>query len=70
MSLRTILDSSEDAKAAAEDQTKKREAERSHIREKLSETDRAFLDKARELFPSMKLVGIRFSDGEQIGRSI
>ncbi len=44
------------------------DTERMRIRAKLSDEDREFLDALRELFPSCRLVGIRFSDGEQIGK--
>ena len=42
--------------------------ERMRIRAKLNDADREFLDAIRELFPSARMVGIRFSDGEQIGK--
>lgn len=45
-----------------------REAERERIRAKMSEQDRKFMDSFKALFPSSRLVGIRFSDGETIGR--
>ena len=44
------------------------ETERMRIRAKLSDEDREFLDAIREVFPDAKLVGIRFSDGELIGK--
>lgn len=37
------------------------------IRAKLCDEDRDFLDAIREAFPSARLVGLRFSDGEVIG---
>ena len=37
------------------------------IRAKLSDTDREFLDALRELFPTARMVGLRFSDGEVVG---
>jgi len=45
-----------------------REAERQRIRAKLSEQDREFMDAFKALFPTSRLVGIKFSDGETIGR--
>lgn len=42
--------------------------ERMRIRAKLSDEDRDFLDAIRQTFPSARMVGIRFSDGETIGR--
>lgn len=44
-----------------------RTVERMRIRSKLSEQDREFLDAIREVFPTAKLTGLRFSDGEIIG---
>ena len=41
--------------------------ERMRIRAKLSDEDRDFLDAIRQTFPSARMVGIRFSDGETIG---
>jgi len=70
MSLRDALKGEAEAKAAATDQTKHRETERARIRAKLCDTDRDFIDKIIETFPGAKLVGLRFSDGEKIGRSI
>lgn len=66
--LRDALEGQQAAQAAADDQDAKREAQRQHIRDKLSEVDRAFLDAVRDKFPGSKLVGIRFNDGEQFGR--
>ena len=43
--------------------------ERSRIRAKLSEQDREFMDAIKAVFPSAKLVGIKFKDGETIGRT-
>lgn len=43
-------------------------SERERIRAKMSERDRNFMDALRLLFPSCRLVGIRFNDGEQIGK--
>lgn len=45
-----------------------RQVERMRIRAKLSDDDREFLDAIREVFPSARLVGIRFNDGEEIGK--
>jgi len=42
--------------------------ERMRIRAKLSDEDRDFLDAIRQTFPSARMVGIRFSDGETIGK--
>jgi hypothetical protein len=39
------------------------------IRAKLSDEDRGFLDAIKEVFPTARLVGIRFSDGEDIGKA-
>ncbi len=41
--------------------------ERMRIRAKLSDEDRDFLDAIRQVFPTARMVGIRFSDGETIG---
>jgi len=38
------------------------------IRAKLSDEDRDFLDAIKETFPGSRLVAIRFSDGEEIGK--
>ncbi len=38
------------------------------IRAKLSDEDRDFLDAIRQVFPTARMVGIRFSDGETIGK--
>lgn len=70
MSLRAALDSTEAAKVADGAQEAKRDKQRQHIRDKLCDTDREFIDQLREVFPSARLVGIRFSDGEQIGAAI
>jgi hypothetical protein len=45
-----------------------RETERQRIRAKMSEQDRKFMDSFKQLFPNSRLVGIKFSDGETIGR--
>ncbi len=45
------------------------EVERMRVRAKMGDDMREFLDAARELFPNCRLVGIRFSDGETIGRA-
>ncbi len=42
--------------------------ERMRIRAKLSDEDRDFLDAIRQVFPTARMVGIRFSDGETIGK--
>ena len=42
--------------------------ERMRIRAKLSDEDRDFLDAIRDTFPGARLVGIRFSEGEDIGK--
>ena len=42
--------------------------ERARIRAKFSEQDREFMDAIRLVFPTAKLVGIKFKDGETIGR--
>ena len=44
-----------------------KDVERMRIRAKLSDEDRDFLDAIRLVFPTAKLVGIQFSDGETIG---
>ena len=41
--------------------------ERMRIRAKLSDEDRDFLDAIRQVFPTARMIGIRFSDGETIG---
>lgn len=46
-----------------------KEVERMRIRAKLSDEDRDFLDAIRDTFPGARLVGIRFSDGEDIGKT-
>jgi len=38
------------------------------VRAKLSDEDRDFLDAIRLVFPTARMVGIRFSDGETIGK--
>ena len=38
------------------------------IRAKLSDEDRDFMDAIKETFPGARLVGLRFSDGETIGK--
>ena len=43
--------------------------ERMRIRAKLSDEDRDFLDAIRDTFPGARLVGLRFSDGEDIGKT-
>lgn len=68
MRLAQALDSPGDAKAVADAQAKDRDAERARIRAKLSDSDRQFLDEARALFPGLRMVGIRFADGETVGR--
>lgn len=45
-----------------------RKAERQRIRDKLSETDRKFLDALKGLFPNSKLRHLYFYDGEEIGK--
>ena len=46
-----------------------KDVERMRIRAKLSDEDRDFLDAIRQTFPSARMVGIRFSDGEDIGKT-
>ncbi len=43
--------------------------ERMRIRAKLSDEDRDFLDAIRQVFPAARMIGIRFSDGEDIGKT-
>jgi len=43
--------------------------ERMRIRAKLSDEDRDFLDAIRQVFPTARMIGIRFSDGEDIGKT-
>jgi hypothetical protein len=47
-----------------------REKERKRIRAKMSDQDNKFMDAFKQLFPNGRLVGIRFSDGENIGRKM
>lgn len=44
-----------------------KDVERMRVRAKLSDEDRDFLDAIRQVFPTARMVGIRFSDGEVIG---
>ena len=66
--LRDALDGQQQAKKIDVEQTAKRDATRDRIRAKLCETDRNFIDQIRATFPSARLVGIRFKDGETIGQ--
>ena len=66
--LRSVLEGAQQAQEAAEEQTAKREETRKQIREKLSETDAAFLDNLREIFPTARMLGIEFDDGTKFGR--
>lgn len=66
--LREMFDSAEKAKQINTEQQKQQDETREHIRAKLSETDRQFIDDLREVFPTVRLVGIKFNDGEVIGR--
>ena len=65
--LRDILDSPEAAKEIAAGLRAEKDAERRRIRAKLSETDRAFMDAVRIVFPTARLVAIHFADGEKKG---
>lgn len=42
--------------------------ERMRIRAKLSDEDRDFLDAIKQVFPTARMVWIKFNDGEEIGR--
>lgn len=66
--LRDALEGKAQAKVIDADQTAKRDETRDHIRAKLCDNDRDFIDAIRTTFPGARLVGIRFSDGEEIGR--
>jgi len=66
--LRDVLDGQQQAKAVNDDQTAKREEQRAHIRSKLCKVDRDFMDLIVSTFPGAKVVGIKFNDGETIGR--
>ena len=46
-----------------------KDVERMRIRAKLSDEDRDFLDAIRQIFPTARMVAIRFSDGEEIGKA-
>lgn len=46
----------------------RRNKERERIRAKLSETDRKNLDALKASFRGCRMTGIRFSDGEQLGK--
>ncbi len=45
-----------------------RTVEKMRIRAKLSDEDREFLDAVKDTFPGARLVALKFSDGEEIGR--
>lgn len=45
-----------------------KDVERMRIRAKLSEEDRDFLDAIKRVFPTARLVWLKFKDGEEIGR--
>jgi hypothetical protein len=66
--LRDALEGKVQAQVIDAKQTAQRDETRDRIRAKLCETDRNFIDKLRETFPSARLVGIKFNDGETIGR--
>lgn len=65
--LRDVLEGGAKAKQISDEQKAKRDETRARIRAKMSATDRDFIDKIRETFPGARLVGIKFSDGEQVG---
>ena len=46
-----------------------RQVEKMRIRAKLSDEDRDFLDAIKDTFPGARLTGLRFSDGETIGKA-
>lgn len=66
--LRDALDNPVAAAEVAAKNAADREAERTRIRGKMSEADRAFIDALLKQFPGARLVGVRFKDGEIIGR--
>lgn len=70
MSLRDALETPEKAVKVAARTAEERDQERTRIRAKFSEGDRAFIDKIREVFPSAKMVAVKFSDGETIGEEL
>lgn len=45
-----------------------KDVERMRIRAKLSEEDRDFLDEIKRVFPTARMVWLKFKDGEEIGR--
>lgn len=46
-----------------------RQVEKMRIRAKLSDEDRDFLDAIKDTFSGARLIGLRFSDGEDIGKT-
>lgn len=66
--LRDALEGQPQAKKIDAEQTAKRDETRARIRAKLCDNDRDFIDNILSTFPGARLVGIRFSDGEEIGR--
>jgi hypothetical protein len=70
MRLRDALDTPAKAEKVAVRTAAERDKERARVRAKFSESDRAFMDEIRGVFPSARLVYVKFSDGEQIGEAI
>ena len=46
-----------------------KQVEKMRIRAKLCDDDRDFLDAIKATFPGARLIGLRFSDGEDIGKT-